>query len=403
MKYIYFAFCLLLSVTAVICAPSCETPISINDFHASPSAVIEGQASTLVWDTAGVSRASLNNGIGEVVPAGTAIVTPSTTTKYVLTITSGSQQLTREITVTVTPETTGSQQQAPAASTNTGTAQGNSGGWVPVSLRYDNLNVSGDNYLSDQIAVWHTYAKLAGASTSLTAMYSNSTRGGTLVTNEAGVPVKSPLIILPSNKGMVCIIKNYSQISYKYFGLVTSWYGDSMSEAEHLAQKGYGLATVFSPEKTPFKIQKINMAAVANHTGAAEEYEQYQFIVRILDDKNNVIWTKALPWSYFKNPEAGAVPAAIWKSIAVDDVVVKGDFTVEVLSESTGFETGRSKASHYLALAYERISDKDANTRSLISENGIKADSWIRMYDNFGHPISFNLCIRVEGGYSQNN
>jgi hypothetical protein len=107
---------------------------------------------------------------------------------------------------------------------------------------------------------------------------------------------------------MVCIIRNYSQISYRYFELVASQYGEMLTDEERLSRPGYGLAAVFTPEKTPFKIQKINMAAVANHTGTAEEYDRYHFIVRILDAKKQVVWSKSLPWSYYKSPGDSAVP-----------------------------------------------------------------------------------------------
>jgi hypothetical protein len=228
MKIIYPFLCLLIAISSVIFVPSCEPPpVTINDFHASPVTINEGQASTLMWDVTGVTRASLNNGIGEVVPSGKAIVTPETTTKYVLTVMRGSQKLTREVTVTVNRENLASQ---PAAPSNT--VQNPVKPVVAtVTVRYDNLNT--DELMSNQIAVWHTYAKLAGSASAATSFYSNNTRGGTSTLGSAGVAIKSPLIILPGNEGMVCIVRNYAQVSYRFFNLNNSWYGDTTEEAAH--------------------------------------------------------------------------------------------------------------------------------------------------------------------------
>jgi hypothetical protein len=400
MKSVYLLLCLLISISSVIFAPACEAPpVTINDFHASPATINQGQASTLIWDVTGVSRVTLNNGIGEVVPTGKAIVTPEATTKYVLTAMRGKQPLTREVTVTVNAEAKSGQQGQTTVPANTVQNQEIKVKGVPATLKYDSMNGTNDDLLSNQIAVWHTYAKMAGASSAATSFYSNSTRGGTSTLGSAGTAVKSPLLILPDSEGMVCIVRNYAQVSYRYFNIVTTWYGDSTDEAAHLAQPGYGLATVFSPEKTPFKIQKINIAAVANNSGTPDEYEQYHFIVRVLDGKNSQVWSKTVPWSYFKSTETADTPAAAWKSIPVDDLTVNGDFTVEVLSESNDYSIGRIKSFHYLALAYEKVTDKDAETRSYISENGIKSDSWVKLYDAYGHIRNFNLCIRVEGYY----
>jgi len=401
MRNIYLVNCLLLTFASIILSASCEAPVTINDFHAAPSVISKGQSSTLEWDVSGVTRVHINNGIGEVVPTGKRIVTPASTTTYVMTVVQNSKTVTGEVTVTVTTLSAGSQQDMAKPPQGEGAGQGSKAKWTSAVLRYDNLKTESEDYLYEQIAVWHTYAKLAGTPSAAMSFYSNSTRGGALTLGSAGTAIKSPLIILPSGEGMVCIIRNYAQITYRFFDLATSWYGDSNDEGAHLAQPGYGLATVFSPDKLPFKIQKINIAAVANHSGSAEEYEQYHFIVRILDGKNDQIWNKSIPWSYFKSNASTDTPPANWKSINVGDVMVEGDFTVEVLSESNEYATGRNKTFHYLAVAYEEIGDKDVNTKSFISENGIRSDSWVRLYDAYGHPRSFNLCIRVEGSYEE--
>jgi hypothetical protein len=155
------------------------------------------------------------------------------------------------------------------------------------------------------------------------------------------------------------------------------------------------------PEKVPFRIQKINIAAVANHTGPSVEYEQHHFVVRILDGKNKQVWIKVLPWSFFKSDTSAEIPPALWKSVNVEDVTVNGDFSVEIMAESNEYSTERTNSFHYLAVAYEKISgSKDLTTRSMISDDGNKPDNWVKLYDSYGQAYGFNLCIRVEGGYS---
>ena len=398
MKNLHIIFCLLALVILIFPAMSCEEPAVIIDFTATPSTITEGGASTLQWSTAGVHKANLNNGIGDVIASGTAIVTPAVTTRYVLTIVKDKQVITREVTVMVNKESYVAPAQQPS-SAQPAASPAQEGKWVPANLRYDNLGKADEDCLDDQVAVWHTYAKMAGTSSAATAFYSNNLRGQPISLGGAGSAVKSPLLIVPGDTGMVCIIRNYSQTSYRYFEMVTTSYGDIKDESERLAQPGYGLAVTFSPEKKPYKIQKINMAAIAKHSGAEGEYDLHQFIVRILDTRGKPVWSKSLPWSYFRNTSEAAVPRAFWKDIPVDDVIVDGDFTVEVLSESNEYKAGRSKTYHYLALAYERTGDKDVKTRSFISDNGGPAESWIRLYDAYGHPFGFNLCIRTEGSY----
>jgi hypothetical protein len=193
MKKLILAIYLLIAGALIFPAVSCEEPIVINSFQATPATINEGQSSTLQWSTSGVSRANLNAGIGDVVSSGTAIVTPSVTTKYVLTVVRGSEKVTREVTVTVNKETFAALQTPEQPDT----VKESNIKWVPAVLRYDNLNNTTEDYLDDQVAVWHTYAKMAGSSSSATAFYTNSLRGGTITLGSAGAAVKSPLIILP--------------------------------------------------------------------------------------------------------------------------------------------------------------------------------------------------------------
>jgi len=387
-----FAALVLISGTSL----SCGSPAVINYFNASPTSIKAGQAVTLEWEATGTNGVNINNGIGYVIPAGRAVVVPRVTTTYVLTLPNGGS---KSVTIEVKPESeaVNTPTQQPATTTpDTGKA---ASAPVTVTLKNDNLDDSSDSYLSEQIAVWHTYAKLPESAVTASAGYAASATRSFNASRNTGIPVKSPLLILPNREGMVCIIKSYASMSYLYYKIGTTWYYDTMEDTDRLSQPGWGLATSFSPTALPFTIQKINIAAAANDTGIADDYDKYHFVVRIFDDNGKKVWDKLLPWSMFKGDPSADIPGAVWKSIDVGDVTVKGDFTVEILTESNMYQQNKSPQYHYLALAYERINSKDASTRSFISEYGNQADSWIRLYDSYANPLAFNLCIRVEGTY----
>jgi hypothetical protein len=377
---------------------SCSEPPVINYFNASPTAIDSGQAVTLQWDVSGASRVNIS-GVGDTVPSGKAIVTPKSTTTYVLTVPDSTQSLSVTIDVKSTVDGSGAEP-AGANAPMPATSSADNSSATMATLRYDNLDSSSDDYLSSQIAIWHTYAKLPSANTVASAGYSADISQVFTSSRATGIPVKSPLIILPFREGMVCVVKNYSSLSYQYYKLGTAWYNDQLAESDRLKAPGWGLMTTFSPAQTPFKIQKLDIAGVANITGGSpDDYNNRLFIVRILDENGRQVWTKSLPWSMFRSDSSDQIPKAVWRSIEVDDVTVTGDFSVEVLTESNECITGRKSSYNYLALAYEKINSKDVNTRSIISEDGAKPDSWVRLYDQYGNPLAFNLCIRVEGSY----
>ncbi|MGA9049678.1 MAG: hypothetical protein WB588_11875 [Dehalococcoidia bacterium] len=391
---------ILVLLVSLVSSPfiACSEPPAINYFNASPTAITSGQAVTLQWDVSGATRANIS-GVGAVVPSGQAIVTPATTTTYVLTVPDSTLSLSVTIDVTSSVDTSGvepagANEPMPATSSTDNSS-------VPmVILRYDNLNTSSDDYLSSQIAVWHTYAKLPGSSISASAGYSADTHQEFTSSSTTGIPVKSPLIILPFREGMVCIIRNYSSLSYQYFKLGTASYYDQVDESDRLKEPGWGLMTTFSPGQSPFKIQKLDVAGVANITGgSSDDYNSRLFIVRILDENGRQVWTKLLPWSIFRSDSSDKIPKAIWRSVEVGDVTMTGDFSVEVLTESNECILGKNPSFNYLALAYEKVNSKDVNTRSIISEDGAKPDGWVRLYGQYGDPLAFNLCIRVEGSY----
>ena len=387
-------------IASLVSSPflSCSEPPAINYFNASPTAITSGQAVTLQWDVSGATRAIISS-VGAVAPSGKAIVTPTATTTYVLTVPGSTQSLSVTINVKSTEDVGG---QEPVG-TNTPTPATKSTGdssVTRVTLRYDNLDSTSDDYLSNQIAVWHTYAKLPGSNAVASAGYSADIHRTFNSSSSTGIPVKSPLIILPFMEGMFCVVKNYSSLSYLLYKLDTAWYYNQIDESDRLKEPGWGLMTTFSPTQTPFKIQKLDIAGAANITGSPDDYNNRLFVVRILDENGHQVWTKSLPWNIFRNDSSEEIPKAVWRSIDVEDVPVNGDFSVEVLTESDEYTTGRNASFHYLALAYEKINSKDVTTRSIISDDGGKPESWVRLYNQYGGSLAFNLCIRVEGSYS---
>ena len=91
------------SVTVTYVAPPSGT------LTASASPIAPGSSSTLTWTSSGATSASINNGVGNIMPVsgGTVSVSPSVTTTYTLTLTGLGGTTTKQVTVTVTPTPSG--------------------------------------------------------------------------------------------------------------------------------------------------------------------------------------------------------------------------------------------------------------------------------------------------------
>ncbi|MGD0353655.1 MAG: CARDB domain-containing protein [Dehalococcoidia bacterium] len=63
-----------------------DLPI-VNYFMANPSVIIAGGSTTLGWDVSGTTSVTIDNGVGPVSSAGTAVVSPAASTNYTLTAT----------------------------------------------------------------------------------------------------------------------------------------------------------------------------------------------------------------------------------------------------------------------------------------------------------------------------
>ena len=94
--------------------------------------------------------------------------------------------------------------------------------------------------------------------------------------------------------------------------------------------KSWGHVVHFTPPGKPFKIQKVSMCGAVGIYGFQNirELGERTFTVRIWDwHRTKLLWSADLPWSLFSGmPE--------WREISVPDVIVDGDFFVEVVTNS---------------------------------------------------------------------
>lgn len=76
-------------------------PPIVADISSSPANINVGQSSTLTWNVSGADSVTIDQGIGQVPPSGTRVVTPYSTTSYDLTASSSCCIISKAATVTV--------------------------------------------------------------------------------------------------------------------------------------------------------------------------------------------------------------------------------------------------------------------------------------------------------------
>lgn len=101
MKRFIFIFLVLLIVLISACDEQGEDTPVINSFSANPASVSEGDSVTLSWDVSNASSVSIDNGVGNVEPVGSRILTleEQGTYTYTLTAWNGSKTATASVTV----------------------------------------------------------------------------------------------------------------------------------------------------------------------------------------------------------------------------------------------------------------------------------------------------------------
>jgi len=102
----YFKFFSLFFVLAVLvliagCSGTPPAVPIINAFSASPSIIITGESSTLSWSVTDATSVTIDHGVGTVVLLGSTVVTPATTTTYILTATNVAGSVTAQAMVMV--------------------------------------------------------------------------------------------------------------------------------------------------------------------------------------------------------------------------------------------------------------------------------------------------------------
>jgi len=83
--------------------PLAPASVRVDSFCAAAEYSIPGQTDTLIWSTGNGASVSIDNGVGAVAAAGRAVVSPSSTTTYVLTAQGPGGPIMRRVTVTVLP------------------------------------------------------------------------------------------------------------------------------------------------------------------------------------------------------------------------------------------------------------------------------------------------------------
>ncbi len=103
--------------TAVTARPGTKQPLPvIGSFTASPVRVKPGQSVTLNWNVSGAEYVGIDQGIGQVEPVGSAVVTPADSAEYKLVALNSTGSVNSALTVKVMPVTY-SQQNSPAPGT----------------------------------------------------------------------------------------------------------------------------------------------------------------------------------------------------------------------------------------------------------------------------------------------
>lgn len=90
-------------VEAPRAVPPPRPPAPSVNLSASPSAIQQGECTTLTWSASNTTAASIDQGIGSVAPSGSQQVCPTSSTSYLITATGAGGSQTASTTVGVTP------------------------------------------------------------------------------------------------------------------------------------------------------------------------------------------------------------------------------------------------------------------------------------------------------------
>lgn len=148
----------------------------------------------------------------------------------------------------------------------------------------------------------------------------------------------------------------------------------------------YGQIVRFTASAIPFRINKIQMAAIASFKSLSDRGKV--FTINIWDISGKKLWTKDFPWQIFQSS------SPIWQDLEVPNIMVENDFYVEMISHTPanqGEFLSQGQAD-WLGLGYNK---SDFESRSSWSAEGKPLPSQTDTQKKI------NFCIRVagEGGY----
>ncbi|UCH51741.1 MAG: hypothetical protein JSV54_03005 [Chloroflexota bacterium] len=144
---------------------------------------------------------------------------------------------------------------------------------------------------------------------------------------------------------------------------------------------GGGHIVHFTPLALPFKIQKISISASTNVKNVADLSER-MFTVRIWNEhKTQQLWSDEFPWSLF--PGEGG-----WQDIDVPDVIVDGDFHVEIVTNSD-----EPPSKEYMAIRFEESKDESRSGISWMGQVGrgsyaVEGKRWLIRVKGEGPPTT---------------
>ena len=155
----------------------------------------------------------------------------------------------------------------------------------------------------------------------------------------------------------------------------------SIPQSTWIGIEPYGQIVRFTTAAKPFRISKIQVAAVASLP------QNKQFTINIWDLNRKKLWTKDFPWQIFNS----LLP--IWQDLDVPNIPVVDDFYVELVSHTpanqvTGQDVLIWGTNSYLGLGFNK---SDYETRSTWSYQGQQ------FRHNYEVARKINFCIRVQG------
>jgi hypothetical protein len=143
-----------------------------------------------------------------------------------------------------------------------------------------------------------------------------------------------------------------------------------------------GIALRFTPPSVPFRVEQIAIFGYGVIQKDFSQWDKREFLLRVWNrDMSQAVWYKHFPWRLFKGAVFGD-----WVNIDVPNIIVNGDFYVEVVTFSEPGVGGWVGDNALLVKAWRG----DGDGRSILAEAGT-------LIPKTGPARDLNWCIRVKG------